>query len=109
MLTHEDVEDTVIDPLLQGIIVLNIQFKPTSVMYYAGAEIFTPTYPTPVAPSVWESVAPAGTVISEYCYGENRMVSKHDGLGGFYTELVLENSPLCGFDPNMVYILIDIS
>lgn len=105
--THEDVEDTVIDPLLQGIIALDIQIKPTSVMYYAGAEIFTPTYPTPVAPSVWESIAPAGTVISEYCYGENRMVSKHDGQGGFYTELVLENSPLCGFDADKIYIFID--
>ena len=106
-LTQEDVEDTVIDPFLQGTIVLSIQFKPTSVMYYGGAEIFTPTYPAPVPASVWESIAPAGTVISEYCYGEDRMVSKHDGLGGFYTELVLGNSPLCGYSTNRVYVFID--
>ena len=106
-LTQEDVEDTVIDPFLQGTIVLSIQFKPTSVMYYGGAEIFTPTYPAPVPASVWESIAPAGTVISEYCYGEDRMVSKHDGLGGFYTELVLGNSPLCGYDTNRIYVFID--
>ena len=107
VLTQEDVEDTVIDPFLQGTIVLSIQFKPTSVMYYGGAEIFTPTYPAPVPASVWESIAPAGTVISEYCYGEDRMVSKHDGQGGFYNEVVLMNSPLCGFDADKIYIFID--
>lgn len=107
VLTEEDVEDTVIDPLLQGLIVLDLQIKPTSVMYYSGLEVFTPTYPVPVTASQLVNLPPAGTIISQYCYGDNLMVSKHDGQGGYYTELVLENSPDCGYDPNKTYVIIE--
>jgi hypothetical protein len=106
-LTTEDIEDTLLDPLMDGVIVLTLQVKPTSVMYYSGTEIFTPTYPQSIANTPEINLPEAGTVISEYCYGEDRMVNKNDGLGGSYTELVLANSPECGFDPDATYVIID--
>jgi hypothetical protein len=106
-LTAEDVEDTLLDPLIDGLIVLHLQVKPTSVMYYTGQEIFTPTYPQSIVDTPEIKLPEAGTVIGEFCYGEDRMVAKNDGLGSSYNELVMANSPLCGFDPDAVYVIID--
>lgn len=48
-LTEEDVENDLLDPFSNGNIVVSLRIKPTSVMFYDGAIVYTPNYPDPAS------------------------------------------------------------
>ena len=48
-LTEEDVENDLLDPFSSGNIIVSLRIKPTSVMFYDGAIVYTPNYPDPAS------------------------------------------------------------
>ena len=104
VLTVSDIINYKLLPTQTGTFPLVLPINPSSLMFYDGD--FIVTLENSLPPDAVNY--PAGTLISTYCSGYDKVCVFSDGLGGEYTQLIETDSPDCGYDSiNNIYLIID--